>query len=45
MEDKREYTEPKLEEWGSVVDVTEVGQTTPGNDRDWGSVNPPGHNR
>lgn len=33
-----EYSEPKLEEWGSVADLTQVGLTRPGDDAKNGSV-------
>lgn len=39
MEDTREqYTEPKLEEWGSVADLTQTGLTRPGDDAKSGSI-------
>ncbi len=48
--DKREYKAPELEEYGTVADLTQVGQTQPGDDtlpgdakgKDGGSVNPGG---
>jgi hypothetical protein len=50
---KREYATPELEDFGSVVDLTQVGQTNPGSDvlpgnsrgKDGGSINPPGLSR
>ena len=47
--DKREYRAPELEEYGTVADLTQVGQTNPGDDtlpggakgKDGGSINPP----
>jgi hypothetical protein len=42
---KKPYQAPKLEAWGNVVDLTQVGQTHPGSDVMNGSVNPPGHDR
>ena len=47
---KREYSSPELEEFGSVADLTQVGQTKPGDDslpgqaygQDGGSINPDG---
>lgn len=47
---KREYSSPELEEFGSVADLTQVGQTKPGDDvlpgtargKDSGSINPDG---
>ena len=44
------YSPPRLTRWGSVADLTLVGQTNPGSDtligraqgRDGGSVIPPG---
>ena len=32
MDEKQTYTTPELHDWGSVVDLTQVGVTTPGND-------------
>ena len=29
---KREYRAPRLEEFGTVADLTQVGQTNPGDD-------------
>ena len=40
---KKPYRAPTLQAWGSVVALTQVGQTNPGNDCFGGSVNPPGH--
>ena len=48
--EKREYKTPEIEEFGTVADLTQVGQTVPGDDvlpgnargRDEGSINPPG---
>jgi hypothetical protein len=46
---RRAYTSPELEDFGSVAELTGVGQTNPGSDslpgasgRDQGSVHPPG---
>lgn len=32
------YTEPKLEEWGTVADLTQTGRTKPGADNKAGSA-------
>ncbi|CAN5573991.1 hypothetical protein BH20CHL7_BH20CHL7_03410 [soil metagenome] len=32
------YTEPKLEEWGTVADLTQTGLTRPGTDAKGGSA-------
>ena len=40
---KRSYQAPKLQTWGSVVTLTQVGQTNPGQDCFGGSVHPRGH--
>ncbi|MBZ0329229.1 lasso RiPP family leader peptide-containing protein [Halomonas sp. ANAO-440] len=48
--ERRDYSAPKLNQWGTVADITQVGQTNAGNDtlpgqaqgRDGGSINPPG---
>jgi hypothetical protein len=48
--DDRTYQPPELEEFGSVSELTQVGQTNPGDDvlpggargRDSGSINPDG---
>ena len=40
---KKAYVAPSLVSWGSVVALTQVGLTRPGNDCFGGSVNPPGH--
>jgi hypothetical protein len=42
---KQPYTAPQLKDWGSVVDLTQVGLTNPGSDVRQGSVSPPGHAR
>ena len=47
--DKRNYQRPELEEFGTVADMTQVGQTNPGDDvlpggskgKDGGSILPP----
>ena len=47
---KREYRTPEVQDYGTVSEVTEVGQTKPGADvlpggahgRDGGSISPPG---
>lgn len=41
--EKQAYQAPKLQEWGKVADLTQVGQTKPGGDMFGGSVNPRGH--
>ena len=49
----KDYTAPELEEFGTVADLTQVGQTNPGDDtltgnaqgQDSGSVNAPGLSR
>jgi hypothetical protein len=48
--ERREYHAPELRQWGSVADITQVGQTRPGDDvlpgdakgKDGGSINPSG---
>lgn len=40
---KKAYQAPTLQAWGSVIALTQVGQTNPGSDIMNGSVNPPGH--
>ncbi len=40
---KKAYQAPKLQSWGSVVELTQVGLTRPGEDCFGGSVHPPGH--
>ena len=48
--ERREYRAPELRQWGSVADITQVGQSTPGDDtlpgdakgKDGGSVYPDG---
>ena len=40
---KKPYQAPTLQAWGSIVGLTQVGLTRPGNDCFGGSVNPPGH--
>ncbi|AXY40768.1 hypothetical protein [Halomonas sp. JS92-SW72] len=50
---RRPYRAPELRQWGTVADITLVGQTNPGGDvlpgqaqgRDGGSINPPGLSR
>ncbi len=42
---KKAYQAPKLQMWGNVVALTQVGQTQPGGDCFGGSVNPPGHDK
>ena len=39
------YEAPVLKQWGSVSDITKQGQTNPGGDLNFGSVNPPGQSR
>lgn len=49
---KRSYQAPQVEEYGTVADLTQVGQTNPGDDtlpgqaqgKDGGSIYPPGLN-
>lgn len=41
-ESKKVYVKPVVEDHGSVIDLTSVGNTNPGNDCKYGSVNPPG---
>ena len=36
--EKKTYTQPQLETLGSVVEVTQTGQTNPGDDGKSGSV-------
>lgn len=51
--DGRDYAAPRLEEFGTVADLTQVGQSSSGGDllpgqsngNDGGSVMPPGLNR
>ena len=40
---KLEYHPPRLERYGTLSELTQVGKTTPGGDFMGGSVNPPGH--
>lgn len=50
---RRPYRAPELRQWGTVADITLVGQTNPGGDllpgqaegRDGGSISPPGLSR
>lgn len=50
---RQEYSAPQLKRWGTVADITLVGQTRPGGDvlpgqaegREGGSINPPGLDR
>lgn len=42
--EKKEYESPNLTVWGSVTELTGVGNTNPGSDFRGGSVNPPGLN-
>jgi hypothetical protein len=37
-EEKRAYTTPSIQEWGTVQELTQTGQTNPGNDAKEGSV-------
>lgn len=41
--DRRAYTRPTLEDFGTVAELTRVGRTNPGGDTFQGSVHPPGH--
>ena len=43
QEARSRYEPPCLKQWGNVNDVTKVGETNPGGDMNFGSVNPPGH--
>lgn len=36
--EQRAYQTPKIQDWGTVADLTEVGQTNPGGDLKSGSV-------
>lgn len=38
QEDKREYQAPRIEEWGTVQDLTQTGLTRPGTDAKGGSI-------
>lgn len=40
---KKTYSPPTITDWGTIADLTKVGQTHPGTDIMDGSVNPPGH--
>ena len=40
---KLAYEAPRLKDWGSVADLTQVGNTHPDTDCFGGSVFPPGH--
>lgn len=44
MEDRKDetYREPVVEEWGSVVELTETGRTMPGDDGKAGSASSQG---
>ncbi|WP_118840594.1 lasso RiPP family leader peptide-containing protein [Salinibacter ruber] len=39
------YEPPTLKAWGTVEELTAVGNTDPGTDMKDGSVNPPGHDK
>lgn len=41
-EQREQYEEPKVEEWGSVTDLTQTGGTNPGGDGKSGSVDSQG---
>ena len=43
METSSPYVPPKLKSFGSIVDLTQTGQTNPGDDGKGGSVGGPGH--
>ena len=43
MSEKKAYAPPRVRQWGTVADLTGVGDTRPGQDMFSGSVNPPGH--
>lgn len=46
MTDKSEqYESPHLQIWGTVEEITAVGNTNVGTDIRDGSVNPPGHDQ
>ena len=38
VEGKKEYRAPRIEEWGTVQELTQTGLTHPGNDAKEGSV-------
>lgn len=40
--DRRAYTRPTLEDFGTVTELTRAGTTNPGGDTFQGSVNAPG---
>lgn len=40
---KKKYSPPTISDWGSVADLTGVGNTHPDDDIFGGSVFPPGH--
>lgn len=44
-EDARPYRAPELREWGTITELTAVGQTHPGGDSMGGSVFPQGLER
>lgn len=39
--EKTRYDTPRIEDWGTVQDLTQGGRTNPGTDLHWGSVKPP----
>jgi len=39
----KEYERPELTVWGSVTQLTGVGDSNPGTDMRCGSINPSGH--
>jgi hypothetical protein len=43
MIEKKKYEKPELKKWGTINDLTKVGNTHPGGDTFGGSVHPPGH--
>lgn len=38
MDDKRTYTTPRVQEWGTVQELTQTGLTRPGDDAKQGST-------
>jgi hypothetical protein len=37
VDEREQYQEPQIEEWGSVADLTQTGKTNPGGDGKDGS--------
>ena len=44
-ESGEQYESPTLETWGTVEEITAVGNSNPGTDMKDGSINPPGHDK